>query len=217
MEEKKLEEVVITKEKVIFVEGMDEVNFFYALLKKMEMGDNYQVIDYKGKSRMSDFISMMSKTDHFNENAISVAVIRDADDNYDFVAKQIKDALKRIFNVINLEHGIMKSEKDINIGFYIMPGVKKNGELEDLVLSSLDGNEIFKEVNNYLDVLKGMTSPVNNGSKFCYPRKESKAKLQIYFSSMKESDTRMGLSAQRNYVDFTHESFKEIIDFIRSM
>ncbi|MGY7605236.1 hypothetical protein L1R86_22450 [Klebsiella pneumoniae] len=34
MEEKKLEEVVITKEKVIFVEGMDEVNFFYALLKK---------------------------------------------------------------------------------------------------------------------------------------------------------------------------------------
>ncbi len=28
MEEKKLDEVVITKEKVIFVEGMDEVNFF---------------------------------------------------------------------------------------------------------------------------------------------------------------------------------------------
>ncbi|HDU5415726.1 TPA: hypothetical protein RFU90_005364, partial [Klebsiella pneumoniae subsp. pneumoniae] len=51
MEEKKLDEVVITKEKVIFVEGMDEVNFFYALLKKMEMGDGYQVIDYKGKSR----------------------------------------------------------------------------------------------------------------------------------------------------------------------
>ena len=39
MEEKKLDEVVITKEKVIFVEGMDEVNFVYALLKKMEMGD----------------------------------------------------------------------------------------------------------------------------------------------------------------------------------
>ncbi|HBQ7825397.1 TPA: hypothetical protein L8R68_005232, partial [Klebsiella pneumoniae] len=87
MEEKKLDEVVITKEKVIFVEGMDEVNFFYALLKKMEMGDGYQVIDYKGKSRMSDFISMMSKTESFNENAISVAVIRDADNNYDFVAE----------------------------------------------------------------------------------------------------------------------------------
>lgn len=34
MEEKKLDEVVITKEKVIFVEGMDEVNFFLCLIKK---------------------------------------------------------------------------------------------------------------------------------------------------------------------------------------
>ncbi len=98
---------------------------FLCLIKKMEMGDDYQVIDYKGKSRMSDFISMMSKTESFNENAISVAVIRDADNNYDFVAEEIKDALKRIFNVINLEHGVMKSEKDINIGFYIMPGLKR--------------------------------------------------------------------------------------------
>ena len=76
----------------------------------------------------------------------------------------------------------MKSEKDINIGFYIMPGLKKNGELEDLVLSSLDGNEIFKEVNNYLDVLKGMTSPVNNGyQSFVIQGKSQKIKLQIYF------------------------------------
>ncbi|WP_323807993.1 DUF3226 domain-containing protein [Klebsiella pneumoniae] len=112
----------------------------------MEMGDDYQVIDYKGKSRMSDFISMMSKTESFNENAISVAVIRDADNNYDFVAEEIKDALKRIFNVINLEHGVMKSEKDINIGFYIMPGLKKNGELEDLVLSSLTAMKYLKKL-----------------------------------------------------------------------
>ncbi len=78
---------------------------FLCLIKKMEMGDDYQVIDYKGKSRMSDFISMMSKTESFNENAISVAVIRDADNNYDFVAEEIKDALKEYLMLLILSMG----------------------------------------------------------------------------------------------------------------
>lgn len=217
MEKIQSQNVNILKSKVLFVEGMDEVNFFNALLKKLELSENYQVVDFKGKSQMDDFISMMSKTESFNENVTSIAIIRDADNSFDSVANEIKHTLKKVFSAKSIENGEVKEVEDINIGFYIMPGPGKNGELEDLVLSSLQENEIFSEVCVYLEKLKTITKPANEQSTFSYPRKESKAKLQIYFSSMKESDPRMGLSAQRSYVDFKHTSFEDLIGFIRSM
>ncbi|WP_410376014.1 DUF3226 domain-containing protein [Enterobacter sp. CPE_E331] len=217
MEKIQSQNVNLLKSKVLFVEGMDEVNFFNALLKKIELDGDYQVVDFKGKSQMGDFISMMSKTESFNENVTSIAIIRDADNNFDSVANEIKYTLKSVFSAKSIENGEVKEFEDINIGFYIMPGPGKNGELEDLVLSSLQENEIFSEVCVYLEKLKTITKPANEQSIFSYPRKESKAKLQIYFSSMKESDPRMGLSAQRSYVDFKHTSFEDLIRFIKSM
>lgn len=212
---KKTEDII--KSKLLFVEGRDEVLFFSALLKKIQFNDEIQVIAFSGKANMKNFISMTSKTEGFIERVVSIAIVRDADKDYKSVATEVSDTLKCIFSIENTKNGEMKENETIKAGFFIMPGNEKPGELEDLVLSSFQGNKVSEKIDNYLEELKSITRPDDENSPFIYPKKTSKAKIQIYFSSMEESDTRMGISAERKYVNFDHDSFTDIIKFIKTM
>lgn len=217
MEDLKQNKEMISKSKILFVEGRDEVLFFSALSKKIGLHSEIQVIDFQGKANMKNFISMASKTEGFIETAMSFAIIRDADKNFKDTATEVSDAIKSIFSIENTKNGEMIQGKNIKAGFFIMPGNEMTGELEDLVLSSFKGNKVSDKIENYLDELKSITKPDDESSPFIFPKKSSKAKIQIYFSSMEESDARMGISAERKYVDFDHASFVDIIKFIQSM
>lgn len=197
----------IEKEKIIFVEGRDEENFFGALIKHMGLIDIFQVIPFDGKASMKSYISVVSKGREFEEKVTSVSIVRDCDSNYQSTDDEIKHALKEIFNIRDISEGNIVNQDGVNYGYLILPGNKRKGELEDLVIDSINGGRIHVEIMNYLKSIETITKP----------RKQSKAVLQIYFSSMKESDVRMGISAQRNYIDFNHISFNGIKQFISSL
>ncbi|EMC4306856.1 hypothetical protein VEL94_003705, partial [Cronobacter sakazakii] len=207
---------VIEKEKILFVEGRDELVFFDSLLQFM--GDEYhktiQIIPYEGKAKLNEFLSMISKTEGFIENVSSFAVTRDADMNHGAAIESINSTLRRLFSFCKVDHNEFKETDALKIGVFVFPGKNKSGELEDLVLDAIKGNQVCALVDDYLNGLENTTKPKNESSDFTFPRKPSKAKIQIYFSSMKESDTRLGISAQRKYIDFNHDCFDEIKRFI---
>ncbi|WP_312559780.1 DUF3226 domain-containing protein [Atlantibacter hermannii] len=206
----------IEKSKLLFVEGKDEVIFFDSLLKHMgnQYHDEIQVVPYEGKAKLHNFISMISKTENFIENTISLVITRDADDDMTAAVSSINHTLKKVFDIDNVQHGEFYESDVIKVGVYILPGYVNKGELEDLVLNSLKGNNIYGLVDSYFVSLRHETQPENQQSEFHFPKKASKAKMQIYFSSMKESDARLGISAQRKYVDFDHQCFNDIKEFL---
>jgi len=66
---------------LLAVEGKDEVNFFKALVKYLDL-QNVQILDIGGKFQFKHKLSAISKSPHFN-NIISLGVIRDADTDSD--------------------------------------------------------------------------------------------------------------------------------------
>lgn len=56
MEDLKQKKEIISKRKILFVEGRDEVLFFSALSKKIGLHSEIQVIDFQGKANMKNFI-----------------------------------------------------------------------------------------------------------------------------------------------------------------
>jgi len=209
----------IEKEKVLFVEGYDEVYFFDSLLKHMgsDISEKIQVVSYDGKAKLNDSISMISKTETFIEKVSVIAITRDADKDMSTALDSINYTLKNIFRLPKVTHNSFVESDSLKAGAFVLPGNAVSGELEDLVLLALAGNDVCNLVDKYLDDLKKETQPDKLTSSFHFPRKKSKAKLQIYFSSMKESDTRTGISAQRKYVDFDHECFDDIKQFLLNM
>lgn len=209
----------IEKGKVLFVEGYDEVNFFDSLLKYMggSLREDIQVVSYDGKAKLNDFISMISKTESFIENVSVIAITRDADNDMATALESINYTLKSIFRLPKAQHNTFVESDVMKAGAFVLPGTAASGELEDLVLHALAGNDVCNLVDKYLNDLKRETQPNNLQSQFHFPRKESKARIQIYFSSMKESDTRTGIAAQRKYVDFGHHCFDDIKAFLLNM
>ena len=82
----------IEKEKLLLVEGKDEISFFEVLLKKMEIEQDIQIIECGGKDQFEQQLPVVMNAPGF-DNVISMAVIQDADE-------YPHDALKRIQKVL---------------------------------------------------------------------------------------------------------------------
>ena len=209
----------IEKSKILFVEGNDEVKFFESLFKQWnpEISGLIQIVEYGGKDRLDPFLSMLSKTEHFIENATSIAITRDSDRSKNAAIDSINSTIRKLFGHSPISQASFKQKDELKVGIFVLPGEQDGGELEDLILESLNGNPITNLVESYLENLKKITKPEDVSSTFHFPKKPSKAKIQIYFSSMKESDPRTGICAQRKHIDFTHPCFDKIKRFLEEL
>ncbi len=106
--------------KIILVEGMDEVNFFDALLKHMKI-PNVKVINCNGKENIKNIIATLPALPQFDDIVKSIAIIRDADNNSEAAFKSVcgsieASGLKPPLTIGSFSHKVPK------IGIYIMPG-----------------------------------------------------------------------------------------------
>lgn len=86
------EHLVFEAQKILLVEGKDEVGFFRALFRKMEITD-FQIIDAAGKDNFKTRIKALTILDGFHRVKI-LGIIRDADENAENAFRSVCDALK---------------------------------------------------------------------------------------------------------------------------
>ena len=111
--------VQITLHKVLCVEGKDECNFFYALLKHENI-ENVQVIDIGGKDRFKSLFPVIRNTPGFSEIQ-KLGFIRDAED---LPVKAAFDSICSVLGSLDLPKPadvFHITEALPNIGIYIMP------------------------------------------------------------------------------------------------
>ena len=83
----------ILKEKVVAVEGKDDVNFFDALLKYLEITD-VEVRDVAGKENFRRKLPALVRMRGFSDVKVLV-VVRDADNDANAAFESIRNLLKR--------------------------------------------------------------------------------------------------------------------------
>lgn len=194
----------ITSEKLLLVEGKDEVNFFEALLDKAGI-EGFEMINVEGKGNFTQYLKMLCLLTGF-ERVKTLIIIRDADNSPDAAFASVKNALHAIHLHAPNRQNELKEHLGRKVGIFIMPGNFEKGMLEDLCMSSVSDDPVIECIEKFFECVKG---------KGCIPKNLAKAKAHVFLASRPELVTSIGVAAKKGYWNFTHPSLQSLIHFLR--
>ncbi|MEA1866346.1 MAG: DUF3226 domain-containing protein [Euryarchaeota archaeon] len=195
----------IREKTVLAVEGKDEVNFFDALLRYLEI-TGFEIRDVGGKSRFKDKLPALVKMSGFSD-VEALAVIRDADKD----ANAAFDSVRYVLTKEGLEPPARMnwfSDGNPVIGIFIMPGDSDRGMLEDLCLRTVKDHPAMECVDIFVDCVSELADP---------PKTLEKAKTQAFLASMPTIVNSIGLGAQKGYWNFDSSELSDLVSFIDNL
>lgn len=195
----------VVSEKVLAVEGKDEVNFFSAFLDHIEVL-NVRVEEVGGKNQFKNKIPALIKSSEFSEMKV-LAVVRDADEDANAAFDSTRIVLERE-GLKPPEEMNSFSEGDPRVGVFIMPGDFDFGMLEDLCLKTVKNHPAMECVNVWIDCISQLKEK---------PRNMAKAKAQVFLAAMPEIVSSVGIGAQKGYWNFDSEELEALRSFIGNL
>ena len=216
LEKKNCDNIKITQNALLLIEGKDEVSFFGELFKYLNL-QNVQFIDFGGKSKFKSMFDVLVADKSFN-NVTKIAFIRDCDNS------DIQSAFDSIKNIVlannnqnNLFHNIIAncslinnivsdSTNTIKCGIYIMPDNKSTGMLEDLCLKTIEVKHESCCIDSFIKCLKFNNTFTSTNL--------SKSKFLSFLASKKDNPNSLGIATKQGYIDFSNQCFDGIKNFI---
>jgi hypothetical protein len=200
--------VAIEKPRLLIGEGEDEVNFFKALLKHLEI-DSIQVEQFGGKNQLRVYLMELRRRSG-HDILTSVGVTRDADNACTSAFASVSDALKEAQFPVPPGPGQVTRIQGVNAGVFIMPDNVKPGMLEDLCLRSVETiDKSFHCIEQFFDCVKTAANR--------QPPNMAKARTHAWLATQNEPDRSLGLGAAKGYWPFQETAFQPLIEFIRAL
>ncbi len=207
----------ITKQKLILVEGKDEVGFFEALLRDHLERDDVAILDLAGKSKLDPSLKGLVREAAFR-SVEAILVVRDADfpdpnqpgsTGYQIAWKHVCGALSANGIPAPTKHGEFMSGKP-RVAIFLMPDGASDGMLEDLCRRSVTQDPASTHVGDYFKNLAtcGINHKINV---------QSKAWMQAFLASRLEPVTSIGLAAKARYWNFDDPCFAALIELLKQM
>ena len=202
----------INSKKVIAVEGKDEINFFNALLRHMNITD-FDIREIGGKDQFPKKLPALLKARGFylgdgSSFVTHLAIIRDRDEDKAFksIATIVANAgLKPPTKHSEFSNGFPK------VGIFIMPGETIDGTmLEDLCLKTVENHKAMTCVNEYASCISALEPTPKNIPK----SKVQIFKAQVFLAAQPEIVDSVGLGAQKKYWDFESHALDELKKFL---
>lgn len=201
----------ICSDRLLLVEGKDEVNLFDALLThclgsgwKQEM----QVIEAGGKDGFSRTIRTIEIVTRGRPTFQAIGAIRDADDNAASAFQSVCGALRHAGYEPPRIHGEVSSGNPA-VGVFILPGGAAGGAIETLCRRSVAANDTGRCVEAYIECLK------DHGA--LRSRNEDKTFAHAYLAAGEDPVARVGEGAQQGAWDFDSGAFADLSDFLRRL
>lgn len=196
----------IEKTKLLIVEGAEEVGFFGALLKHMNI-DSVQVKEMQGKPKLPSFIKTLTFVPNY-ETVESIAIICDADADPGNAFQSIINALKKASLSCPDRHGAF-SQGHPKIGIFIMPDGLNQGMLENLCLNTLLRDPAMRCVEEYFNCIAKTGIPE--------PKPIAKAKVYAWLASRADPKRRVGEAAKAGIWSWEHPAFNDLLAFLKKI
>ena len=195
---------VLRKDKLIVCEGLDDKDICEKLINILNL-DNIQVEQTHGKDKTSEFL----ETSKDIEDAKSIAVIRDADDDPRGAFNSVCSALKNANLPVPNAHFMKRRTKgspDVSV-FIVPDGLNNMGEMETLFVKSIIDKPI------YLKCIKEFVECAGkNGFKG-----SRRTEAYAYISVLKKQH-RFGESVKNDgWGDLSHPCFDDLKKFLRQI
>lgn len=194
----------ILSNKLLVVEGKDDVGFFLKMLDKLNIRSNVLVWGLNGKNQFNNELPRLQKLRGFPE-ITCLGVIRDQDDDNAFDSVTNILTRKMSFDNVPSKNGEFASGNP-KIGIFIMPGNNIKGTmLEDLCLKTVETHPAMKCVNEFISCVSKLAPKPNN---------ITKAKAQTFLAAQPEIANTVGLGAQKSHWDFESPALDELKQFL---
>lgn len=213
--------------KLILGEGKDEVGFFRAFLAHHGIAgvtvEEYKFVKRLGGGRKLRITGVAAVTRTLRAlpsrigfvDLAKICVTRDVD------VKPIADIMAGIGNALrdadlpspNRPDAFVESDRGVRVGVFLLPGQGREGTLEDLCLEAIRDDPAWPCIESYFSCLheQGLEQPK-------LASMISKAKIQAWLASRKTADlARVGIAAQKGYIDWDHAAFDPLKTFLRSL
>lgn len=197
----------IEQSHLLLVEGMDDANFFAALLKDLNLEDIEIWPIGIGRSFKKN-LKILGKLSGF-ARIKSIGVIRDADDNPSAAFESVRNALNDNGLSAPNSYGSRSTGTPITSILILPDGMSSEGMLESLCLSAIKDDPVMSCIEGYFDCISGCGIDQREVVK-------DKAKVHVYLASQNEPDKRLGESAQANYwkSQFDNDVFDNVKRFL---
>ena len=200
----------IWAERLLLVEGKDEVNLFDKALDMLQYKERVQVIDvgskHKNFTRKLRTIQEASRAEGLKLETIGV--VRDADDSAISSFASVRDGVVNVGLRPPSRHGEF-SDGEPSVGIFIVPDGEKGGAIETLCRRSLGRAASVGCVEAYIRCLRAEHAFSS--------RNEDKSFVHAYLAAMEDPMVRVGEAAQGGAWDFEAAAFEELIGFVRRL
>jgi len=205
---------VIEKDKIILVEGADAYFFFMWAYQAFGV-PGIQVIDFGGINDLGQYLKTFKELPGY-EKASTILIGRDAEKTADGAVKSIKTALKKNGFAVP-ERPFTFAEGKPRVAYMLFPGFDLSSEgssllpgtLEDLCLSTTEGDLIHACVDLYVDCLK---------SKGITLADIQKTRLHAYLSGKKNfAGLKLGEAAKAGAWNWNHNNLNPFRAIIKAM
>ena len=201
------EQTRIEKPIQLLVEGKDQLNFFEALIRRVELQNHMQVRNFGGVNQLRSFLLALVDSPGF-ETVVSVGIVRDAEDSAESARQSVNDSLRNAGLPVP---GDAEGRDDgPAVQLLVLPGEgAEAGMLETLLCRSVADksvNECIQEFFECADALPGVDI-----------RRPDKARAQAYLATQPEPQVSVGVAAQKGYWPLDHDAFAEIRKFLAGL
>ncbi|RLD53420.1 MAG: hypothetical protein DRJ05_16520 [Bacteroidetes bacterium] len=198
-------------DKVLLVEGKDDLFVFSDIFEKHKVVQSFEIIDKVGVTSLLKSIPIHVKTD-----ISSIGIVIDADSDIEKRWVSLKSILSKIgYNVPDKPNslGTILYKKDLpDFGVWIMPNNNENGMLEDFVKYLIPENDkIMPFVERTLLRLES-----ENLNKYKNIHK-SKAEIHTWLAWQKTPGTPMGLAITKTYLETGSEMCLSFVNWINKL
>src|SRR5262249_28759450 len=136
----------LSQPKLLIGEGREEVVFFTAFLKHLDLSD-VQIADYGGKYQLRSYLRALQMRSDFAQ-VVALGVVRDADADAARAFQSVYDALRDTGLAVPGTPGEVAGV-NVRVGVWIMPDGDKPGMLEDLCLEAVQNDPAMPCVDDY--------------------------------------------------------------------
>ena len=195
----------------LLLEGNDDQRVIWALCKKYNISESFDVINCEGITKLIEQIPV-----RFKQSSIRiVGIIIDADTNIEDRWSSLKSTLETQGFVLPAKFppdGLIAHCNNLTVGVWIMPNNNLNGMLEDFI------SFLVPKEDKLLPIVHSVLNDIETQSLNSYSQiHKSKAIIHTWLAWQEDPGTPMGLSITKRYLDTNKETCTKLIRWLNQL
>ena len=192
--------------RLIIVDGKDVVGCLEAIRDQLAVLD-VGIRDFGGNDQLRPYLKALVRADGF-DRVVSLGIVRDAEDDAAAAFASVRDAL-RATGLPQPVRPLIRQGGAPHTTILINPSGQTTGTIEDVLLTTAQGNPILQCVDSFVTCLQSLGGGL--------PSRPSKTRARAFVSAQDQPAVSLGVAIRRGYFPLDHAGLDPLREFVQAV